>query len=382
MAFPTGWGRKCALTIDADEVDAALTDFPVLFTEDNLPGEMFDADGSNPALSDGGDIRFSSDADGNTQLACEIVEFTTDNNPANGSAEIWVKVPSVSSSSDTTIYVWYSKSGESQPAVTDTYGRNNVWDSDYLGVYHAQNESSGATCVDSTGNGNTGTVDCDDGPQTGPWGNSSGAWGLDGVFDEVPLSAVLDDLTAFTIESWSYLNSATIVDDNIWYESAGVLLRYDAAGAFGGQNNVFRLALDNDTTGQQNYETSANSAQAQTWQHLAATWSDGNAPEVFIDGVSDTFSSSDGAASGNLDATDNFDWGSDNNSSIDGRLDECRISTIVRSDAWIAAGHSNQSAPGTFAAAGTPEDAAGGGGATPIAVLKRARWGDRPHLRL
>jgi len=65
----------------------------VLLTAANLPSEMFDADGSYPARSDGGDIRISKDAAGATQLAREIVNFNIDNDPANGYAEIWVKIP-------------------------------------------------------------------------------------------------------------------------------------------------------------------------------------------------------------------------------------------------------------------------------------------------
>jgi hypothetical protein len=87
-AFSTGWSRKCELQIQSSKVDDALRDFPVLLTEDTLPSEMLDADGSNPALDGGGDVRFSLNADGTHQLACEIVTFTTDNNPGNGVAEI------------------------------------------------------------------------------------------------------------------------------------------------------------------------------------------------------------------------------------------------------------------------------------------------------
>ena len=135
MTFPTGWGRKCNLVIQSNQIDATLANFPVLLTKDTLPSEMLDTDGSYPTLSGGGDIRFSSDADGNTQLACEIVTFTIDNNPANGKAEIWVKVPTVSSGTNTTFYVWYNKDKEAQPIPSSTYGSQNVWN-DYITILH------------------------------------------------------------------------------------------------------------------------------------------------------------------------------------------------------------------------------------------------------
>ncbi|WP_372899169.1 hypothetical protein, partial [Stieleria sp.] len=100
MAFPTGWTRKCELTF----ASTPTADLAALFTEDNLPSEMFDADGDNPALNGGGDIRFSSDSAGTSQLPCEVVSFVTDNDPANGTAQVWVKVPAAAS-----VWVWYGK---------------------------------------------------------------------------------------------------------------------------------------------------------------------------------------------------------------------------------------------------------------------------------
>ena len=116
MPFPYGWGRRCKLTIDHLEVSENQSNFPWLLHHDNLPSEMFDADGLHPALNGGGDVRFSSDRYGYNRLSIEVKTFITDNNPDNGVAEIWVKIPSVSTSIDTDIWVWYNKSGESQPA--------------------------------------------------------------------------------------------------------------------------------------------------------------------------------------------------------------------------------------------------------------------------
>jgi hypothetical protein len=135
MAFPTGWERKCAITIADTNVDGDLSNFTVVLNEDALPSEMFDADGSYPALEGGGDIRFSSDYDGANQLPCDIRAFHIDNDPANGYANIAVKVPSILASGGATIYVWYNKAGESQPAAADTYGQYNAYDGDFIGVW-------------------------------------------------------------------------------------------------------------------------------------------------------------------------------------------------------------------------------------------------------
>jgi len=204
MAFPDGWLRRCELVIQYGKVGTTLANFPTLITKDTLPSEIFDADGSYPALNGGGDIRFSSDSAGVTQLACEIEQFVTDNDPANGKAAIWVKVPSVSSSSNTTIYIWYNKSGETQPAENDTYGKENVWDSNYKLVQHMNQDPSGSApqMIDSTSN------DCD--------GTSAGTMltedlvdaqigkGLDfdGDGDYVDLPQLVSNPTEITWSTW------------------------------------------------------------------------------------------------------------------------------------------------------------------------------------
>src|SRR3989344_9339631 len=82
-ALDTEPTRKVEIVIQASKIDATLTDFPVLLTEDNIPSEACDADGTSPAQNGGGDVRFTSDENGNSMLPLEVVDFITDNNPAN-----------------------------------------------------------------------------------------------------------------------------------------------------------------------------------------------------------------------------------------------------------------------------------------------------------
>ena len=198
--------RKCELVIQASQVPANLTDFPVLLTEATLPSEMFDADSTYPALNGGGDIKFSSDQEGATRLSCEIVTFTTDNNPALGKAEIWVKVPTVSSSANTSIWVWYDKAGESQPAVNAEFGSESVWDANYVMVQHLNEDPSVAApqMIDATSNNNDGTSG---GSMTsGDLVDAQIGKGLDfdGINDYLSVadSASLGLTSSITIESW------------------------------------------------------------------------------------------------------------------------------------------------------------------------------------
>ncbi|VAV90374.1 hypothetical protein MNBD_ALPHA01-2045, partial [hydrothermal vent metagenome] len=146
MAFPTGWLRKCIITVPDAQISGSNINFPIFLTQDNFPSEMLDG-GSNSALNGGGDVRFSEDAAGTVQLPCDVVSFVTGGTP---SAEIHVKLPTLNTGADKTFYVWYKKTGEVQPAVTATYGRNAVW-ADFIAVYHLK-ETTGTDFINSTGN--------------------------------------------------------------------------------------------------------------------------------------------------------------------------------------------------------------------------------------
>jgi hypothetical protein len=149
-ALDTGsFYRKVEIQVQSSKVDANLTDFPILITEDSIPNEACDADGSTPAQNGGGDIRFSADAEGANQLPLEVVSFVTDNNPANCIVEMWVKAPFISSSTGASVWMWYNTdTSDTQPASSNTYGSENVWNSNYAAVWHLQ-ETSG-TRYDST----------------------------------------------------------------------------------------------------------------------------------------------------------------------------------------------------------------------------------------
>ena len=134
MTFPTGWARKCALTINSAQIVGSGThnNFPVLLTQDNLPSDMLDKDGAAPARMGGGEIRFTSDSAGSTKLACHVVEFVTANNPASARATIYVAL-NLPTGSSTTIYVWYRTTTEvDQPKYNANPDADGFQGSDYV----------------------------------------------------------------------------------------------------------------------------------------------------------------------------------------------------------------------------------------------------------
>jgi hypothetical protein len=311
---------------------------------------MFDADGTYPARADGGDIRFSSDQAGTIELPLEVYYFLRDNNPANGKAEIHVKVPAVSSSVNTVIYVWYNNPSATGYARNAAYGSDNVWDSHFKFVAHL-----GASVDDSTSNAVSGTNygTTDDsvtyiGVSSRKFVRSSSQY-ID-YLDTVKISGDVDITTEFIgrISSspaltWAFLGkdassyymeilASDIVQFGIYIGSDWELIVSDAA-----------LSIN-------------------TWAYFAATrTASDNTSRMLKDGVAQasTDTSSTIAVS-----TDHFmigaEWEGTPDRYLDGYVEEVRVSDSVRANAWIQATYNSLQSAGTFASAGTPES---GGGA-------------------
>ena len=85
-----GWNYRRQLTINGGLVDELLTDFPVLV---KLDSSFFDF---SKVKTNGEDIRFTN-SDETTLLKYEIEKW----NSASGQAQIWVKIPSLATGSNT-----------------------------------------------------------------------------------------------------------------------------------------------------------------------------------------------------------------------------------------------------------------------------------------
>ena len=139
-----GYRYRRAITIDHTQVAYMdLTDFPVL-----ISGSYSDlatvANGGKVFSGNGYDIVFT-DASGTQVLTWETESY----NPATGDVNFWVRVPSLSHTADTVIYLYYGN-----PAVTTFQGgaAGSAWDGDYLAVLHLSDNAASTTVRDSTAN--------------------------------------------------------------------------------------------------------------------------------------------------------------------------------------------------------------------------------------
>lgn len=346
--------------IQHGQVTANQTDFPVLITNDSgcLPSEMVTSGGGNAAQSDGGDIRFSSDSLGATQLPCEVAMWSQNATASLAKAELWVKV-SISSSVDTTIYVWYNAGGgQTQPAASSTYGSQNVWDSNYIGVYHLADGTTLAL-TDSTASANTLT---NHNVVTAAAGkiDGGGAMNANSSWLVAPYLAAMDS-AAVTFSVWVKSSNTGNIQDILRRDQGSgnrnFLMRFDTGntitlGAIWGGNSFFGTA----------------GTYVDGVFHLVVGVINGGSITLYVDGSSQ----GSGSVTGNQPVSSRplyIGQYEGVGEGLTGSVDEIRYSKTNRSSTWIATEYNNQNAPASFVVAGTPFSTGGGGGGVPVLAM-------------
>jgi len=143
MAWLGTWGKRRKITIDQSLIDSALSNFPVMIRISALSGiddddisDIFDDLGANS-------LKIAvTRSDGTTQCYVEIEHW--DN--SGELAILWVNVPSISDSVDTELYIYYDNSeanNSSYVGVTGSAVAQNVWNSNYISVWHMNQDPSG-----------------------------------------------------------------------------------------------------------------------------------------------------------------------------------------------------------------------------------------------
>ena len=335
------YNHKKLVTIANGKVAGDETDFPILIsiTDSDLTG----------CLANGYDIKFYN-ADEDTQLKHERESF--DN--SIGTLRAWVKIPSLSSTSDTLLYMYYEYPSES----SDQADPENVWDANFTAVYH-MNDKTTSTVVDSTSNGRDGIKGAANQPletTSGKIGNAQD-YETDGSHKIDVSSDVGIGLSSFSIETWVKRESVGEFH-HVW--SYGEAVNHKGLHWRFNSDSTFKFAFRGDDL------DTVDTFTTDTWYSLAGTYHQGtDARNIYVNGspnVNDT-------------AIIDFQIPSNKNSGIgykawtntqyfDGIIDEVRISTIARSSEWIQTTYNTQNDPSTFMGFGAEE-------ALPIVAVRR-----------
>ena len=336
-----GYAFRRTINIDHSKVpNTDQSNFPLLISGTYAYLATI-ANGGNVQNANGYDVIFTSDSGCATKLNHEVETYTS----STGAANYWVKVPTVSHTSDTAIYMCYGNAN----ITTNQSNPAGVWDTNYKGVWHLGNGST-LSAADSTGV-NNGT---NHGATAGS-GQVDGAAAFNGSsqYATIPLVVLTSNIT---LEAWVYRTTSAATgagQDVVAHGSNGA----DGFGLRIGYGNTHQflkygvVAVDSGVASALN-----------TWEHVVWTVQSDLKPRLYLNGVlvftgSDT--SSIVSATHEASFGDSYYLGSPSQAWFGGRLDETRLSNVVRSADWIAAEHRNQSSPGTFYGV---SGATGGGG--------------------
>jgi hypothetical protein len=334
--YSSSWSDRKPITINASQVNGtgSHTDFPILI---NLTS---DTGLSANAQADGDDILFTS-SDGMTKLDHEIEVYTT----GTGALRAWVKIPSLSTSVNTVIYMYYGNSG-----ATNQQNVNGVWSNSYAAVYHM--DESGASETDGTSNGNNavfgGTM-----PNV-VTGKIGSAHNFNGSSDyaEAPDSASLDITSAITLSAWINPDTIGAYERIVAKSNTADVTPWTYYGLLFDGDVDLRMEIT-DGGAQFSHEGTTDITTGGGWFYTTATY-DGSNLSLFHNGNANGST----AHTGSID-TNNMPLSIGRSGFaadyFDGQIDEVRVSSVARSATWISTEYNNQNSPATFYSVGTAE---------------------------
>lgn len=342
--FDEGWQYRKKITINHNQVEGDLTDFPVLISR-------IDSDLKSKAQSDGNDILFMDGTGVANRLLHEIELFED----SNGELVAWVKIPDLSDSINTILYMYYGN-----PSCSSQQYPEYVWDFDYISVWHM--DGDGYTEIKDSTNNNL--------DATGEYGDPlylyNGQVGYSVDFDGNDKIIISDD------EKFSFTDG--INDQPLTIEA---WINYDAS-----ENNpiiskweedsnaewLFRLESDNhlnlylfDPPWASCERATSDAITLNKWTYVVGKY-DGSKKydgiNLFLDDSKDL---GDGHTSSDYYHMDNFE------SKVQiacyrthyfyGTIDEIRISDIERNDTWLSTSYNTMNDPSSFFSIGPEESA-------------------------
>lgn len=283
--------------------------------------------------------------DGTTQCPVEIQQWDVQDRKAI----LWTKVPTVSSGTDTNLYLYYDETkddNDTYVGIVNSSPAQDVWDSNFKAVWHMnQHPSFGTDAIKNSASASNhgtsaGTMTSSDLVD----GKIGKAIDFDGTDDYLNCGSdsSLDDISTITIE--------TIFKPATWGDGAAGRIATKAVNNDDGWNTYIWDTEDNfgfqqgwSTTNGVWY-TPTNSIILNEWYYSAVqydrSYSTSDKPIIYLNTVSQTLSTlATPVGSIESDAAQDMVIGSRGGTDREfyGIIDEVRISDIHRSEAWIKA---------------------------------------------
>jgi hypothetical protein len=330
--YDPAWSYRQAITIDHTKVAADQTDFPVLISTTD-PNWKSTGNGGYVGQTDGGDFVFTL-ADGVTKLDHQIETY----DPTTGQLVAWVRMPTLSSSTDTSIKLYFGNA-----AAADQWNPTGVWDANFQGVWHL-NQGTGVTAVDSTSHADGATPTNNPTASTGEIGGAltftSTSWMTIGAAAALDLKTYSDWTLSAWVKPTSYAGTKwpIIYSYGTYDASLGLTVREGTDGLIENWTNdaTLRQSTTAVTLNAWNYVTISRTAATTTFYLNGVAVGSGTSTAI-------TRSGDPSYIGGGGFVDDQFL----------GLIDEVRVSgnstsSGTRSASWIATEYANQNSPGSF----------------------------------
>ena len=332
-AGTNGYAFEQTITINHSKIaNTDQQDFPVLISG-FYPFLASVPYGGNVQNSNGWDIVFTSDAAGQNKLDHEIDSY----DPTTGTVNFWVRIPTLSHTTDTVIYMLYGNAA----VMASQENKAGVWKNNYLSVYHLGNGSAvGVSDSGSAGYNLAGSVTPASGKISG--GVSLNGSGSNYLYYENPTNYPTGT-SPVTIEAWFQLATATGGFDIVGY----------GANSYNGSRVALGWDGSNGLLEFENMSVSGPLAFDTNWHHMVGVYGGGglnlSTSQLYLDGALISNSTSSGTPG---IATNEFKIGGIPTvtfcCAMTGLVDEVRVSSGTRSADWITTEYTNQSSPSTF----------------------------------
>lgn len=321
--YNAAWSYRKSITVSNSIVSGSsdLTDFPVLVEINS------DSDLSANALANGHDILFTA-SDGLTKLSHEIESYSS------GSLLAWVKLPTLSASANTEIFIYFGNAGASNQQDIE-----NAWSNNFLMVQKMNTDPGGTApqMIDSTSNNydgtSSGTMDSSDLVA----GHIGGGIQFDGTDDlvSIPTNYGLTATSEVTITTWVYLDTTS---------KKGAFFKI-------GTNNGYGFGVGGSNLGNNGNDLIAIYEYVR-WIDTNTTIGTGNhmvtmqvnssgVPSFYLDG--NLVGSYAGSNASNPAAASSIGGYSLSSRYSSARIDHVTLSSGLRSADWIATEYNNQS---------------------------------------
>ncbi|HSW96878.1 MAG TPA: DUF2341 domain-containing protein [Candidatus Saccharimonadales bacterium] len=343
--FNTSFVYRKTITIDHTKVvgGSDLSNFPVLIsiTDPNLRTV---ANGGFVQNTSGYDILFT-DTTQTIKLDHEIEKY----DPTTGEIDMWVRLPVLYANTDTVLSMYYDNTAIS----SSQENKNSVWDTNYVGVWHLNDNAANTTVSDSTAIINTGTNAANTSTKTVS-GQIAGGLTFNGSTDKTvtTTNGSIKGQAGVTVSAWVNTTALSGLQQEIYMESTnGTSATSRLALTINGGTSKFEFfGRTADADARTSWVSSSTALTTNTWYYVVAVYDSANSlNHLMVNGVDQTSAKTEAAFSSTTPTSAPYIGAqADATQFWNGRLDEVRVSKTARTAGWNTTEYNNQSSPSTF----------------------------------